>query len=161
NYVDTTFTAGGGSNTGASATIGIKNANAATADPVQLSLNAAYAPIADGNSLSFLGLKGAASTTVTVNNVAPAGLTLTPTLAAINENGTVTVSGTLSDPGTLDTHTVTFVWQDGSSNTVVPLAAGVTTFSTTHQYLDDNPTGTASDIYAVGVTVADDDLGTT
>src|SRR4029079_14799833 len=29
-----------------------------------------------------------------------------------------------------------------------------------HQYLDDNPTGTSSDLYTVGLTVTDDDLGT-
>ena len=70
--------------------------------------------VADDDTGSVSG-----STNITVNNVAPTIVTL-PAPAAINENGTVTVSGTLSDPGTLDTHTVTFVWQDGTPNTVLP-----------------------------------------
>ena len=35
----------------------------------------------------------------------------------------------------------------------------MTSFSVTHKYLDDNPTGTASDIYSVGLTLTDDDGG--
>ena len=35
------------------------------------------------------------------------------------------------------------------------LPAGATSFSVTHQYLDDNPSGTASDIYPIAVTVTD------
>ena len=29
----------------------------------------------------------------------------------------------------------------------------------THQYLDDNPTGTPSDVYTIDVTLTDDDTG--
>src|SRR5262249_17523912 len=32
-------------------------------------------------------------------------------------------------------------------------------FSASHQYLDDNPTGTASDVYPITVAVTDDDTG--
>ena len=53
--------------------------------------------------------------------------------------------GTFADPGTLDVHTVTINWGDGSSHTVLNLAVGARTYSASHQYLDDNPTGTASD----------------
>src|SRR5439155_8084056 len=75
--------------------------------------------------------------------------------------GSVTVSGVFTDPGTQDTHVVTINWQDGTPNTVINLAAGVLTFtSPSHQYLDDTPTATASDVKAIQVTVADDDLGT-
>src|SRR5262249_23555502 len=35
----------------------------------------------------------------------------------------------------------------------------VFTFTASHQYLDDNPTGTASDSYVISVTVTDDDAG--
>jgi subtilisin-like proprotein convertase family protein len=40
-------------------------------------------------------------------------------------------------------------------------AAGTTSFSLTHQYLDDNPTATATDNYTIGLTITDDDTGTT
>src|SRR5690606_41282921 len=33
------------------------------------------------------------------------------------------------------------------------------TFTATHQYLDDDPSGTTSDIYSINVTLADDDGG--
>ena len=33
-------------------------------------------------------------------------------------------------------------------------------FSVTHQYLDDNPTGTASDLNTISLTLTDDDTGT-
>ncbi len=102
------------------------------------------------------GGTGAAQTTNTVNNVAPV---VTASGQTINENGTAQVSGTIVDPGTQDTFDVEINWGDGSSN-VFPYSAGSTTFSETHQYLDDNPTGTPSDIYNVSVTVTDDDGGT-
>jgi hypothetical protein len=36
---------------------------------------------------------------------------------------------------------------------------GTTDFSETHQYLDDNPTGTAVDVYTIDLTLTDDDTG--
>src|SRR5262249_15353019 len=73
--------------------------------------------------------------------------------------GSTTLTGTFTDPGTLDTHTVVINWGPGEGTTTLTLAAGVFTFTASHQYLDDNPTGTASDVYAVAVTVTDDDSG--
>jgi Ca2+-binding RTX toxin-like protein len=87
--------------------------------------------------------------------------------AAINENDTATVSGTFSDPDVNDTHTVTIHWGGGtpgqpdegsttlSNAALTYLGNGIWSFSASHQYLDDNPTGTSSDAYAVSVTVAD------
>src|SRR5207237_70880 len=75
----------------------------------------------------------------------------------IDENGTFTLTGSFTDPGTQDSHTVVISWGPGEGSTTLNLAAGVTTFSAGHQYLDDNPTGTASDTYPVSVTVTDDD----
>ena len=49
---------------------------------------------------------------------------------------------------------------DGRTRPTLNLAAGVLSYSASHQYLDDNPTGTSSDTYTISVTVADDDLGT-
>src|SRR5262249_34538987 len=84
---------------------------------------------------------GGGATSVTVSNLAPAMSSLTPA-RAIDENGTFTLSGVLSDPGTQDTHTVVISWGPGEGTTSLSLAAGVLTFSASHQYLDDNPTGT-------------------
>ena len=46
-------------------------------------------------------------------------------------------------------------WGPGEGSTTLTLAAGVSAFSATHQYLDDNPTGTVSDLYPIVVTVTD------
>ncbi|MEX1028185.1 MAG: Ig-like domain-containing protein [Candidatus Paceibacterota bacterium] len=100
-----------------------------------------------------------ASTTVTVNNVDPALDPLVLSDAVIDENGSVTVSGTFTDPGTLDTHEVVIKWGDGSADTVVQLTSGERSFSATHQYLDDDPTATPSDQYSITATVTDDDTG--
>ena len=49
--------------------------------------------------------------------------------------------------------------QEGA-DLVLNLAAGILTIpATSHQYLDDNPTNTASDVYPIGVTLTDDDTG--
>ena len=76
-----------------------------------------------------------------------------------DENGTVTLSGTYHDVGTLDTHTLTIDWGEGQAPADGDAVTGGT-FSVTHQYLDDNPTGTASDVYTISVTLTDDDTGT-
>jgi hypothetical protein len=94
-------------------------------------------------------------TTVTINNVAP---TVTASGSTIDENGVATVSGTITDPGTLDTFSVVIDWGEGTPESF-SYPAGSTTFSETHTYLDDNPTSTLYDIYTIGVTVTDDDGG--
>jgi hypothetical protein len=100
---------------------------------------------------------GTAGTSVSVNNVAPSGIVLNN--GTVSENGTFTLAGSFTDPGTLDTHTVVIVWGPGEGGTTLTLPAGVLTFSASHQYLDDNPSGTAADVYPVSVTVTDDDTG--
>ncbi len=98
---------------------------------------------------------------VTVANVAPSGVSLNLTNTTINEGGSTSLSGSFTDPGTLDTHTVTIDWGDGSANTVLNLAAGVTTIPpTVHTYADDDPVGTPTDVYTIFVQVSDDDGGT-
>ncbi|MFC1910427.1 Ig-like domain repeat protein [Chloroflexota bacterium] len=99
------------------------------------------------------------TTSVTVNNVFPTLSNVIATPATIDENGTTTVSGDITEPGTQDTFTVTIDWGEGSP-VDYSYSAGSTSFSETHQYLDDNPTGTPSDIYTITVTVTDDDTGT-
>ncbi|MDY9927291.1 PKD domain-containing protein, partial [Methanosarcina sp.] len=92
---------------------------------------------------------------VTVNNAAP---TVTSIGSEIFENDTATVSGTISDPGPTDTFEVAINWGDGNTETFL-YPSGSTTFSETHQYMDDNPGGTSSDDYIVNITVTDDDMG--
>ncbi len=97
-------------------------------------------------------------TSVQVTNVGPSNLALTGD--TIDENDFATVTGSFTDPGTLDVHTVTINWGEGAPEVHV-LLVGTRSFSFTHQYLDDNPTGTNTDTYSVNVTVADDDSGST
>ena len=97
---------------------------------------------------------------VVVQNVPPT-LSNVAITSAVNENGVATLSGTISDPGTLDSFTLTVNWGDGSAPQTYDYAAGTTSFSETHTYLDDDPTGTVSDVYTVGLTLADDDGGST
>jgi hypothetical protein len=105
------------------------------------------------------GLEGASrSAEVTVANQPPRLDTLTPT-PVVNENGVATLQGTFTDPGTLDAHTVVINWGDGSAPTTHAVTPGARTFSATHQYPDDNPTGTPQDPYALQVTLHDDDGG--
>jgi len=100
------------------------------------------------------------SQTITVANVAPTITGVTYSATTINENGSVTVSGTVNDIGTADVITLTIVWGDGSSNTVLTGLTPGQTFSQSHTYVDDNPTATASDPYTLALTATDDDTGT-
>ncbi|MFL5340262.1 MAG: FG-GAP-like repeat-containing protein [Gemmataceae bacterium] len=104
-------------------------------------------------------LSGTGGAQVTVSNVPPTitGLGLSP--RNLNEGQTATLTVSFTDPGTQDTHTATINWGDGSATNTVSAAAGVTSFSISHLYADDNPTGTPSDVNSVIVTVADDDGG--
>lgn len=103
------------------------------------------------------------TTTVTVNNVAPT-VNIALSSTTINEDGSVTVTGSFTDPGTLDTHTATINWGDGTGDQALTLNADGS-FSATYQYLDDGPfggtpqNGTPSDNYTITVAVTDDDTG--
>jgi large repetitive protein len=98
--------------------------------------------------------------TAVVANAAPSGIVLNS--GTIDENGTFTLTGSFTDPGALDTHTVTVNWGPGQGSSTIALPPGARTFTLSHQYLDDGPSpgnGTPSDTYAVAVTVTDDDTG--
>ncbi|HEX6960959.1 MAG TPA: PKD domain-containing protein [Lacipirellula sp.] len=105
-----------------------------------------------------LGEIAAAPATVTVHNVAPSGIVIDP-LAPIDENGVALLNLTFSDPGTLDSHTVEIDWGDGSAVEMHSVPAGARAFAASHQYLDDNPSGTPADVYTISVKVRDDDGG--
>jgi parallel beta-helix repeat protein len=92
--------------------------------------------------------------TVTVNNGAPA---VTATGDIVDENGFATVSGSIIDPGVEDAFVLVIDWGEGSASYYYP--AGATAYSEMHLYLDDNPTGTTSDIYNIDVSITDDDGG--
>ena len=91
------------------------------------------------------GVYGQATMTTTVSNVAPVITTfLTPKQNASNAKLTVS----FSDAGTLDTHTVTFNWGDGTTSTV---SAGLGTSATgNHVYA-------TAGFYSVKATVTDKD----
>ena len=100
---------------------------------------------------------------VTVSNVAPTVTDVSITPAAVVEGATTTftITGKCSDPGA-DTWIAILVWGDGSAlENLGPVACDASTFtkSASHNYVDDNPTGTASDAYLINLIVTDDDLG--
>jgi PKD repeat protein len=98
-----------------------------------------------------------AGTTVTVDNVAPSATAAGDT---IDEDEYAVVSGAITDPGSLDSFMITIDWGDGGPTDTYVYPAGTLAYSETHRYLDDDPSGTASDVYTVTVTVMDDDTGT-
>ena len=96
---------------------------------------------------------------VTVTNVPPSEVELDVSVSLIDKVGSMTLSGSFTDPGVLDTHTVQIEWGDGSTPTTLNLAAGVTSIPvTTHQY-PDNPYGQPNDSFPISVTVVDKDGG--
>jgi hypothetical protein len=104
-----------------------------------------------------LGETVSTSATILVKNVSPKIDTLTLS-TPVDENGTATLTGTYSDVGSLDTHQLDIDWDgDGTFDQTATVTGG--NFSITHQFLDDNPTGTASDTFNVNVRLRDDDGG--
>ena len=92
--------------------------------------------------------------TVTEVNDAPVIQSVSASPASITENQSTTATVTFQDVDAGDTHTCAFTWGDGGTSSV-PVAAGVTSCSSTHTYLDDKPSGTPSDIYTINVVVTD------
>ena len=126
-----------------------------------------FTPNDNGNYIAHLtvvdddnGSTTVDSAPIVVGNVAPVIATMTLD-TEINEGGTATLAGTITEPGSLDTLTLTIDWGDGSAVQNVPLSAGTASFSVPHIYVDDNPTATTSNDYTVSVTLTDKDSGTT
>jgi 6-phosphogluconolactonase (cycloisomerase 2 family) len=99
------------------------------------------------------GANGFGTAGVTVDDVVPANVAVQLSSTTLNEGDSTTLTGSFTDPGTLDTHTVLIDWGDHTSS-AVSLAAGVFTFSKAHQYLD-NLAGQPGGSYQVRVTVED------
>jgi hypothetical protein len=73
----------------------------------------------------------------------------------IDENDFLDLSVAWSDPGVIDTHVVDITWGDGAGETSGVL--DVHTYASSHQYLDDDPSGTPEDTYYIDVVVTDKD----
>jgi Ca2+-binding RTX toxin-like protein len=113
--------------------------------------SATVARYAIGVTLSdTLGETAFAQTVVTMSNPAPEfaapGLVLSQ--SNVEENATITASGTIESPGGIQTNTVVIDWGDGSTPTTIVLPAGTYTFSTPHTYLN-NPPGAPSGSYTI------------
>ena len=104
------------------------------------------------------GTDSVSAPVVTVNNAAPSFVSLGVT-PSILEGGTVNLTGSFFDPGTLDSHVISIDWGDGNTSVINP-AVGVRDFTSSHSYPDDDPSGTPADAYAITVTITDDDTGT-
>ncbi|HEX5616764.1 MAG TPA: hypothetical protein VFZ83_16560 [Acidimicrobiia bacterium] len=87
-------------------------------------------------------IQGGAATPL-VLELAPAG--------PVDEGAAVTVSGTIT-PAATEPIDIDLAWGDGSSETLTGVTGG--SFSATHSYADDDPTGTASDGYTVSASTA-------
>ncbi len=95
---------------------------------------------------------GTTTDTITVANVAPSVSAITAPAKDVRYE-TANFSASFTDPGTLDTHTVTWNFGDGSTPTTTSLAAGVTgAVSSSHVY-------TVAGTYTVTLTVTDKDGG--
>ena len=104
------------------------------------------------------GGEAVAQTTAAVTNAAPTLDPLSLSATAIDEGGSVTVTGKYADAGRLDTHSVIIDWGDGTSSIAV-IDAATGTFTASHLYADDlsSPAGTPADVFAITATVTDDD----
>jgi hypothetical protein len=99
----------------------------------------------------------AVSQTIDVTNVAPELVNPSYSPAEVNEGESITISGGIVDKGTKDTLTLEIDWGDGSPRDIQELAAGTSSFSASHVYADDNPSGTASDQYTFAMMITDKD----
>jgi VCBS repeat-containing protein len=131
-----------------------------------------YTPAADysgADSFTFRASDGeldsnVATVSITVNPVdhAPQIISLSLDPASIDEDGTVTLSGLVTDPDASDGLTLTVDWGDllaPDNLEVHALAAGTESFALTHRYLDDNPTATPADVHTIRAMVRDENGG--
>jgi hypothetical protein len=72
----------------------------------------------------------------------------------VNQGGSITLTGSFTDPGTNEADTVAIDWGDGSSSTL-NLLAGAAQFSAGHQFLDNNADSAPASLAPIQVTVTD------
>lgn len=87
--------------------------------------------------------------------VAPTFTGLSTDAGAVDESGAITLTGTITNANPPGDHTVTIDWGDGYTETLPTLGSGVYDFNAAHHYLDDDPTGTPFDLYAINVEAID------
>jgi hypothetical protein len=110
------------------------------------------ATITDNNNLNDSG--SAAQTTANLKPVLTALSINASSTNNIKEGDPITITGSFTDVGTSDTHTVTVAWDDGTTTSAtVTESNGSGTFTITHPI-------TSGGIYTATVTVKDDDTGT-
>jgi PKD repeat protein len=97
------------------------------------------------------GLSASASTTVTVNNLAPAITGIIVPTGPVNVANVVNANASFNDAGTLDTHTALWDWGDGSTS-----AGSVTEVNGSGSVVDGH-TYNAPGLYTVTLTVTDKD----
>lgn len=102
------------------------------------------------------GGSAAASATQQVTNVAPTVESVELLAARIVEGGLFTLTGRVADAGVADLLQVSIDWGDGSASSMAKVDPLTGSFSATHVYLDDVPTGTAADALTLSVTVRDE-----
>lgn len=89
---------------------------------------------------------------VLINNVVPEITTINAPLDPVKIDATIQLTSSFIDPGTLDIHTATIDWDDGTTTTVnIPL--GDREIIQTHSYEE-------AGVYALTLTITDDDGGT-
>ena len=136
-----------------------------------IAMDASGATLVAGDTASYAWISGGYDTTYGgsydgfVARITEAGAPLAITEIGLDnteiyEGGSVTLTGSFTDPDTGDTHTVTVDWGDGNVETVT-LTVGDRAFALSHTYVDDDPTSTPVDEYAIGVTVDDGSAGDT
>jgi hypothetical protein len=107
-------------------------------------------------TLDNVSLQVETAPSVLVKNVAPEISTFTSDATLTNkgqENELVSVSATFTDVGTLDVHTATIDWGDGTTTTgIVSESGGSGTVSGSHPYA-------TGGIFTITVTLTDDDTG--
>jgi hypothetical protein len=112
-------------------------------DPAQVTVSALAGDYCEASASS--------RTVVVVANVPPLITSVTGPVAPVTIGAPVTISGTFSDPGILDTHDVEIVWGDGTATTATADSAQ-RSFAGLHTYA-------SAGVYTVEITVSDDDGG--
>jgi hypothetical protein len=98
------------------------------------------------------GLSGTDSVTVLATNADPSVKITSVSTTATLVGGTIDFTGTFSDPGVLDTHSVLWEFGDGSTSTASYGAGGSADLSASHAY-------TSAGTFTVRLIVTDDDGG--